>query len=74
MGAQSEYAPATGVVGTWDQDQRTLRRYQLALEQLADKDNWCADVTDPPTERPPLMYGHFQPWELARRALNDETD
>lgn len=39
---------------------------------LADEDNWIAEAAGldkPPAERPPLMYGHFQPWELAQEAL-----
>lgn len=44
-------------------------RYQEALCVLADERNWIPDGGLP---EHPLMFGHFQPWEIAQRALADK--
>ena len=50
-----------------DHWRRRAERFEAALAELADPDNWTVSTT--PGEEEALMYGHFQPWEIAQRAL-----
>lgn len=50
--------------------QSGLARARSIARQLADEDNWTvAAGMDKEVDRPPLMYGHDQPWELGRELV-----